>query len=149
MAASLGATTKTKMMVFIDANVIISYIEGKPELAKLFSPEIEANVQYAINPVVLQELLLLGSPFPESVDIDRLSSKFVMLPVDLIDSKQFLEKTRTLSKKLSHINNVIILASAKNCDYILSYDVELRDLSLATDATVLNPEEFLAQMERG
>ena len=149
MAASLGTTTKTKIKVLLDTNVIVSYLQGKPELANLFSPEIEASVQYAINPVVLQELLLVGSPFPEGIDIDQLSKKFEMLPVDATSSEEILARIKSLRSKIAHANSLLILASGKNCDYILSYDVNMHDLSLAADVKVLDPEEFLAQMERG
>lgn len=148
MASPLKTTTVSKLMVLLDTNVLIDYLEGKPELAKLFSPEAEANVQYAINPVVLQELLLIGPPALEGVDIDNFFKNFVMLPLDATISKEALAKLKAFRDKRVHANDLLILGSAVNCDYMLSSDVKLKNLGAEAGVKVIDPGEFLSLVGR-
>jgi len=149
MTSLLGTPIKTKITVLLDTNVIFMYIMGKTELTNLFSDKLLESVQYAINPVILQELLIAGSPFPEQFDIEAFSKKFIMLPIREVDSPEFLDRMKGFRNKVAHANSFLILGSGRNCDLILSYDVNMLELGQAAGVKVLNPEEFLAQTERG
>lgn len=45
-------------LVFLDTNVIRGYLRGEPAAAQLFSAEASGRTRFAVNPIVLQELLL-------------------------------------------------------------------------------------------
>ena len=49
---------RKRPLVFLDTNVIIGYLRGEPSAAQLFSAEAEGRIRFAVNPIVLQELLL-------------------------------------------------------------------------------------------
>ena len=49
---------RKQLLAFLDTGVIIDYLRGDRTAVQLFSAEAEGRVQFAINPVVAQELLL-------------------------------------------------------------------------------------------
>jgi predicted nucleic acid-binding protein len=49
---------RNRPLVFLDTNVILGYLRGDPSVAQLFSAEADGRIRFAVNPIVLQELLL-------------------------------------------------------------------------------------------
>jgi predicted nucleic acid-binding protein len=47
-----------RLLVFLDTNVIVGYLRGDSSAAKLFSAEASGRIRFAVNPIVIQELLL-------------------------------------------------------------------------------------------
>jgi predicted nucleic acid-binding protein len=146
LATSLQTATHSKLTVLLDTSVIVNYLQGRPELADLFSPETEPRVQFAVNPIVLQELILMGSPHAEG--FDDLTDRFKILPVDETNSTEFVEQLRSFGDERAHANSFLILGTGKNCDYVLSYDANMQVLSKFADVKVLNPEDFLGRLGR-
>ncbi|MEO6810578.1 MAG: hypothetical protein ABI353_15795 [Isosphaeraceae bacterium] len=149
MASDPSTRTGAKQVVLLDSNVIISYLRGKPKLAKLFASEVLQSVQYATNPIILQELRTSGPPFPEGFDLEEFSRSLIQLPINPLDSEEFLDALKTSRNKSAHANSFLVLGSGKSCDFVLSYDVNLLDLAPAAGVTVLNPDAFLARWEPG
>lgn len=52
------ASDPKQPLVFLDTNVIMGYLRGEPAAAQLFSAEAAGRIRLAVNPIVLQELLL-------------------------------------------------------------------------------------------
>jgi predicted nucleic acid-binding protein len=44
--------------VFLDTNVIVGYLQGDPSAAQLFSAEAAGRLRFAVNGILLQEILL-------------------------------------------------------------------------------------------
>ncbi len=44
--------------MFLDTNVIVGYLQGDPVAVQLFAAEADGRARFAINPIMLQELLL-------------------------------------------------------------------------------------------
>src|SRR5690242_17218720 len=49
---------RTCPLVFLDTSVILGYIQGDASAIQLFSVEAAGRIRFAVNPIVLQELLL-------------------------------------------------------------------------------------------
>jgi hypothetical protein len=45
-------------LAFLDTDVVLGYLRGEPATVQLFGAESEGRIRLAINPIVLQELIL-------------------------------------------------------------------------------------------
>ena len=52
-----GGSDRKRPLVFLDTNVIVGYLRGEPSAVQLFSAEAEGRTRFAVNSIVLQELL--------------------------------------------------------------------------------------------
>jgi predicted nucleic acid-binding protein len=75
------APERKQPLVFLDTNVIFGYLKGDASAAQLFSAEAAGRIHFAVNAIVLQELLLgdaAGLP-----EFDRIIEHLHVLPSDL------------------------------------------------------------------
>lgn len=135
-----------KPKAFLDTNVLIIYLRGERNLSGLFAPEVMERFQYAISPIVLQELFLAAEAARYGDDLDRLVSRLEVIPVEVVKSEELLARTRNLRNQIAHANDFLILGSAQNCDYLLTYDRELHRLGEHASVQVLTPEDFLRKL---
>src|SRR6266700_7282018 len=107
---------RQRPLVFLDTNVIIGYLRGEPSAAQLFSAEAEGRIRFAVNPIVLQELLLAADAagLPE---LERIRDHLRVLPVDFAKAEALLPRVRALRDRLVHSNDLLILSSADECDF--------------------------------
>lgn len=135
--------TSRKIRAFLDTNVLLEYFAGKAELQHLFSEEVRERAAFAINGIVAQELLLSRvtdsdlaamDPYVEIVDLDFGPSSPEWQPM-LRD-----ERNRSL-----HVNDILILATARTFDVLLTYDRELLQAGKAVLRSE-TPEEFLVEL---
>jgi predicted nucleic acid-binding protein len=133
-----------KIRAFLDTDVLLEYIRGKAALQQLFSEEVRERAEFAINGIVLQELLL--SRRSDEIDLTKVVPYLdvVGAGVDLY-SPETQAELRKLRDRLMHPNDVLILAGARSCDVLLTYD---RDLLAAENTAVRSetPEEFLGEL---
>jgi predicted nucleic acid-binding protein len=136
-----------KIRAFVDTNVLLEYIRGKVELQPLFSEEVRQRAAFAINGIVLQELLLAGDQADGGVDLTRVVPylEVVGAGVDLY-SPDAVTQLEQLRKRLVHANDVLILASARSCDVLLTYDRDLLEAGTATSVRSETPEQFLEEL---
>lgn len=135
-----------KRSVFLDSNVLLQYLRGKPEISELFDPETEKRVTYAVNPVVLQELLLAQESLDREADLDALAEHFTIVSSEAIFDAEVLKTLRELLRKRLHPNDMLILGSAQRCDFLLTYDKVLLGLDSKVRVPIKTPEEFLANL---
>jgi predicted nucleic acid-binding protein len=133
--------------VFLDTNVLIAYLRGDRNLSGLFAPAVMQEIRYVISPIVLQELFLAADAALYGEDLDRLASRLEVIPVEVVKSKELLTRPRSLRNQVAHANDFLILGSAQNCDYLLTYDLDLRRLGKHAFVHVLPPEDFLQELE--
>lgn len=133
-----------KIRAFLDTNVLLEYIAGKPELRRLFSEEVRNRAAFAINAIVLQELLLARNEAPNDVDLTEVIPflEVVGAGVDL-SSPQTQSELRQLRNYVVHSNDVLILAGARACDVLLTYDLDLLKAGEVAAVKSETPEEFL------
>ena len=136
-----------KIRAFLDTNVLLEYLRGKPELQRLFTPAVEERVSFAVNPVVLQELLLAGGSADGGIDFTRLANHFEVLTAEALSNPESLKRVRELRNRVTHANDLMILASSRHCDVLLTYDGALRELGRTAEVDTENPEEFLEELQ--
>jgi hypothetical protein len=92
----------------------------------------------------LQELLLghdAGRP-----EFERIRDNLQVLPVDLAKAEALLPKVRGLRNPLVHSNDVLILSSAGECDFLVTNNELLKRLVTAGKPQVVTPEELATHL---
>ncbi|HEV1284058.1 MAG TPA: PIN domain-containing protein [Bryobacteraceae bacterium] len=136
---------RARPLVFLDTNAIIEYLRGDPAAAQLFSAEANGRIRLAINSIVLQELLLApdvaGRP-----DFERIIDHLRILPMDLEKAEAMLPRVRALRNRLAHTNDILILSSADECDFLVTRDTHLKNFVAAGKPQVVTPEELAGRL---
>ena len=146
-------------LVFLDTQVILDYLRGKPAAVRLFDSEAANRLRLAINPIVAQELLLSADDAVRPA-LGKIVERMKMLPVDFAKvEKMVSEAARALQalpaesprlkKRLAHSNDFIILSSADECDFLVTYDDQLKDLAVGLRPEVVTPKELIARLGTG
>src|SRR4051795_1900537 len=131
-----------KIRAFLDTNVLLEYFDGKPELQHLFSEDVLERVAFAVNSIVLQELIL-SYKATEVMAVEPYL-EILALGVDP-SSPETQAMLRDGRNRNLHVNDILILAGARSCDILLTYD----DQKLQGNGARLRsetPEEFLAEL---
>lgn len=139
-----------KPLVFLDTNVLASYLRGEPPSSYLFTNEILEKVHLAINPIVLQELFFLAETRKHPEIFDEIQKGVRLLPLNFEKAEEYLKNAANLRNRIAHSNDVLILSSAANCDYLVTYDQALKKTlnSLSTNKPqVVTPEQLISQLE--
>ena len=114
-------------LVFLDTSVIIGFLRGNPPEAKLFSAEAAGRICFAVNPIVLQELLLAADAAGRP-EFEHIRDHLRVLPLDLVKAEALLPKVRALRNRIAHSNDILILSSADECDFLVTRDVDFKNL---------------------
>lgn len=138
-------TSKNLPLVFLDTNVLAAYLRGESPSSNLFSQEILKQVRLAINPVVLQELVFLTETHKNPELLNELQEDVDVIPVNLEKAEEYLQYAANLRNRIAHSNDILILSSAAECDYLVTYDKALRSLS-TNKPQVVTPEQLLSQL---
>jgi predicted nucleic acid-binding protein len=133
---------RKRPLVFLDTNVIIGYLRGDPSVAQLFSAEAGGRIRFAVNPIVLQELLLAADAAGRP-EFDRIRDHLRVLPLDFAKAEALLPQVRALRNRLAHSNDILILSSAGECDFLVTRDELLKTLVTAGRPQVVTPEELV------
>ncbi|HYH09594.1 MAG TPA: PIN domain-containing protein [Thermoanaerobaculia bacterium] len=137
---------RPKIRVFLDTSVLLQYLRGKRELEKLFTPEIEEKVEFVVNGIVLQEVLLSGlvrkAPkkmdlVMEHVTVDRAS---LLSPV----IRKHLDEFRA---RRAHVNDLMIFDGTRQCDRLLTYDERRQELGQIVEVESETPEELFEELQ--
>jgi predicted nucleic acid-binding protein len=132
-----------KIRAFLDTNVQIKYFAGKAELQHLFSEEVRDRAAFAINSIVLQELLLSRV---DDDDLTAMEPYVDIVELDVTPSSPVLQAMLRDERNYSlQVNDIVILATARSYDVLLTYDRELREASHAVLRSE-TPEEFLVEL---
>lgn len=132
-------------LVFLDTNVIIGYLSGDPSTAQLFSAEATGRIRLAVNPIVLQELLLAADA-ADRPEFEQIRDHLRVLPVDFAKAEALLPRIRSLRNRMAHSNDILILSSADQCDFLVTSDVDFKNLVTAEKPQVVTPEELVAHL---
>ncbi|WP_013320729.1 type II toxin-antitoxin system VapC family toxin [Gloeothece verrucosa] len=128
-------------LVFLDTNVVAAYIRGESPSSRLFSDEIRKKLRLAINPIVLQELLFLPETQKNPERLDQLQQQVEMLYFNYEKAEEYFKNASDLRNRGVHASDVLILSSAAECDYLITYDQILRSLS-SEKLEILTPEQL-------
>ncbi len=142
---SADSSEHKRPLVFLDSNVIIAYLQGERSAAQLFSAESEGRIRFAINPIVLQELLLAANTANRQ-EFERIRDHFRVLPIDFGKAEALLPQVRALRNRLTHSNDLLILSSAAECDFLVTQDKLLKRLVTTDKPQVVTPEELATRL---
>ncbi|HMD97026.1 MAG TPA: type II toxin-antitoxin system VapC family toxin [Terriglobia bacterium] len=132
-------------LVFLDTNVIMDYLRGEPAVLQLFSAEANGRARFAVNPIVLQELLLAAAA--AAPEFERIRDHLRVLPVDLAKAEALLQRLRAVRNRVTHSNDLLILSSADECDFLVTRDKLLKNLVTTEKPQVVTPEELVTRLK--
>jgi predicted nucleic acid-binding protein len=133
-----------KIRAFLDTNVLLEYLDGKPELQHLFSAEVRERASFSVNGIVLQELIL-SYKAKELMTVEQYLD-IVELGIDP-SSPEWQSMFRDERNRSLHVNDILILATAKSFDVLLTYDDQkLRRGENGARVRLETPEEFLDEL---
>jgi predicted nucleic acid-binding protein len=128
---------------FLDSGVVLRLLTGGEGIEGMMSERARARVQYAVNPIVLQEVLLAHDP-SRTVDLDRLREWVQVQQLDTVRADELIERQRYLRNAAVHSNDLLILAGAQSCDFLVTFDVQLAKLAQESGLRVVQPADLLA-----
>jgi len=131
-----------KIRAFLDTNVLLEYFDGKAELQHLFSEQVRERVAFVVNGIVLQELIL-SYKGKELLTVERYLD-IAELGVDP-SSPVLQAMLRDDRNRSLHVNDILILATARSYDVLLTYDRKLLQAGKAVLRSE-TPEEFLVEL---
>ncbi len=135
-----------KIRVFLDTNILILYFRGKPELKKLFSKEVLKRVQFVINPIVFQEIILVSDSLKEKLDFKKINNNIELIPLNKSDLDY--DKIRNFRNMAVHANDILILqTSLSNCDYLLTEDKQLLSINDIKPLSIISIKDFFKLLE--
>jgi predicted nucleic acid-binding protein len=132
-------------LVFLDTNVILGYLRGDPSVAQVFSAEESGRIRFAVNPIVIQELLL-ATAATDNPALERIRDHLHILPVNIARAEALLPEVRALRNRLAHANDILILSSADECDFLVTSDMLLKNLVTSPKPRVVTPEELVTYL---
>ena len=133
-------------LVFLDTSVILAFLQGDSSAAELFSAEAQGRIRFAVNPIVLQELLLTAD-LAGQPEFERIREHLQILPVDFSKAEALIPTIRDLRNRIVHSNDVLILSSADECDFLVTKDLLLKRVASTGKPKVLTPEEFATHLQ--
>jgi len=137
-----------KMKVFLDSSVIISYFRDERDVAKLFSKRVLEKVQFVINPIVYQEIILVMNRIDYKIDLEELGDFVKVVQIDKTKKDAYLEKMRELRNLMVHTNDILVLQSAMSeSDYLLTLDNQLLEIGEIDSLRILSPSAFWDLLE--
>jgi predicted nucleic acid-binding protein len=142
---AMKGSDANRPLVFLDTDVIIGYLRGEATAVQLFSAEAKGRLRFAVNPIVLQELLLAADA-ARNPEFEHIRDHLRVLPVDYAKAELLLERVRALRNRIAHSNDILILSSADDCDFLVTRDVGMMNLATADKPQVVTPEELIIQL---
>jgi len=137
-----------RLRAFLDTSAIAAILQRRGTAPRLLSEDVKHRVQFAVNPIVLQEILLLAEAQNNPEVLDALRRDWEIVPVDEAALALFLRDARELRNRWAHSNDLLIVSSASKCDYLVTYDEQLRRLVHSRPPRVVTPEELLDDLGR-
>jgi predicted nuclease of predicted toxin-antitoxin system len=69
-----------------------------------------------------------------------------VLPVDFAKAEALLPRIRSLRNRVVNSNDILILSSADQCDFLVTSDADFKNLVTDEKPQVVTPEELVAQL---
>lgn len=141
-----------KLKVFLDTNVIVSYFQGSRDVVDLFSMKVLEKVQYIINPIIYQEIILVMERIQKrdlkKIDLTKIDNFVKVVQIDSSKIDVYLKKMREFRNLLVHTNDILILQTAiLECDYLLTLDNDLLEIGEIDSLKIVSPREFFNMLE--
>jgi predicted nucleic acid-binding protein len=139
-------------LAFLDTNVILDYLRGEPSAVQLFSAESDGRIRFAINPIVVGELILTTDDALKP-ELDRILDRLKILPIDYEKAKALTaEVARTMETpngqgtRTPHPADIINAGSLGDSDFLVTSNSALKGLVAGGKPQVLTPDELVARL---
>ena len=132
-------------LVYLDSSEILAYLQGDSSAEELFSAEAQGRIRFAVNPIVLQELLL-SADLGRNPEFERIREHLRVVPIDFSKAEALLPTLRHLQNRIVHSNDVLILSSAEECDFLVTRDLHFMSMAREQKLKILTPEEFATHL---
>jgi predicted nucleic acid-binding protein len=133
-----------KPQVFLDSNVLVSYLNQRPAARRLLADDVRSRYKFIANGIVIQELLLaIERSGVDARDLDRLLECITVEDMDSTAVRDFARHHRELRNWAAHSNDLLLLWTARQCDVLLTYDMDLVAVAQREAVNVATPEDFL------
>lgn len=135
-----------KLNTFLDSNILLLYYKGDSRLTKLFSEQILKRVNYIINSIVFQELILLNKRIRDIINFNEISKQVKIQ--DYYGEKVDFKKLQHLRNKKLHSSDILLLRSAIyfKCRIFLTLDNDLLRLEIFDGLEILSPLKFFQKL---
>lgn len=143
-----------KSTAFLDTNTIASFLQHSGAAAHLFDDYITKRVQFAISPVILQELMILINSRLRTIDENEFTkfasnNNITIIQPKFSNNESIIKQLNVLRNISAHSNDVLIASSALECDYLVTEDVELRKLIEGRDRPIVaTPDQFIEAVSK-
>jgi hypothetical protein len=94
---------------------------------------------------VFQELLLAANGVGRP-EFQQILDHLRVLPLDLAKAEALIPRARALRNRVAHSNDLLILSSADECDFLVTSDMDFKSLVTAEKPQVVTPEELVAHL---
>jgi len=132
-----------KIRVFLDSSIIISYLRNEKSLRNLFSRRVLERVQYIINPIISQEILLVAESIKEKSLLAQIYKYIKIIPLD-VD----FDKLMRFRNVMAHTNDILIIETASGeSDYLLTLDRTFLKLNQLRPLEIISPKQFFKLLE--
>lgn len=140
--------TDSRPVVFLDTNVIAGYLRGDSISTQLFSAEADGRIRLAVNPIIIQEILLTldAATLPR---LERIQDRLSILPLDLKKAEALVPRVKSLHGHHMHSNDILIISSAADCDFLVTRDKLLMDTvaAMKLHVNVITPEALASGLQ--
>lgn len=138
------------LTAFVDASVIAAYLSGREAASRLFGNGFRDSVRFVVDPVVLQDVLTMPAirESPDLLEVVARRLNFEVVPLDMRQGQRMLKRAKELRSRVVHSSDILIAASASECDYLITYDCGLQELIEGDRPRVVTPEQFTSLMTR-
>lgn len=140
-------------LAFLDTDVVLDYLRGDPTAVQLFRAEADGRVRFAINPIVLGELILTTDEAAKP-ELDRLLDHLKILPIDYPKAKALTaEVARTMETpngqartRVPHPSDIVNASSLGDCDFLVTSNIVLKSLVAGGKPQVVTLNELVARL---
>lgn len=136
-----------KPTVFLDTTALMQYLRGGSAGSRLLSSPMLKRFHFAVNPVVLSEVLLASDINGYAKKLEKIQESVDILPINDAELRQLSDKLYLVHDRGLHTNEFLIYSSAVDCDYLVTEDDGFRNLADSEKPVILNTAEFLDQAE--
>jgi predicted nucleic acid-binding protein len=141
-------------LAFLDTDVVLGYLRGEPAAVELFRAESEEHIRFAINPIVVGELILTTEDAVKP-ELGRVLDHVKILPIDYAKAKALVAKAARTREtpngqsprtKLPHPSDIINASTVDDCDFLVTNNRLLKDLIAGDRPQVVTLDELVARL---
>jgi predicted nucleic acid-binding protein len=133
--------------VFLDTSVLMHYLRGGSPESRLLSDRMLKRFRFAVNPVVLSEVLLAADASRNAAKLEQIREAVQILPINDAELTLLSDRLRRVRNRAIHTNDFLIYSSAVECDYLLTEDKDFKTLATGDRPAILTTSEFLERAE--